>query len=177
MKLGLLDFSKASDRLDLLAQPVADMITRLGLPDVYVTVIDPKLADTAAFCEQHRIGLDISANCVVVEAKRADKVWYAACMILATDRVDVNGIVRKHFEARKLSFAPMEKATTMTAMEFGGITPIGLPADWPILVDTAVANTEQVIIGSGIRGSKLAIPGQLLGTLPGATIMDIAKKA
>ena len=62
----------------------------------------PDLADTAAFCEHYDVGLDVSANCVVVEAKRADRVWHAACMVLATTRADVNGIVRKHVDARKI---------------------------------------------------------------------------
>jgi prolyl-tRNA editing enzyme YbaK/EbsC (Cys-tRNA(Pro) deacylase) len=69
----------------------------------------------------------------------------------------------------------METATRMTGMEYGGITPIGLPADWPILVDEQVAATSQAIIGSGIRASKLLVSGELLAGLPNATVMDIAK--
>jgi prolyl-tRNA editing enzyme YbaK/EbsC (Cys-tRNA(Pro) deacylase) len=120
--------------------------------------------------------MDISANCVVIQAKAAESIWYVACVILATDKIDVNGVVRKYLKARKTSFAPMDKAVTMTAMEYGGITPIGLPASWPILVDDAVVHSEQVIIGSGVRRSKLLVPGKLLGILPNATVLDIAKK-
>ncbi len=175
MKLGTLDFSIAIDSTGLVAETVKNAITKEGLPDVYVSEIDPSLADTTAFCEQYKIGMNVSANCVVVEAKRADKVWYAACVILATTKVDVNGIVRRHLDARKISFAPMDKAVTMTAMEYGGITPIGLPAHWPILVDSAVVGTAKVIIGSGLRKSKLLVPGRLLATLPNAVAMDITK--
>jgi prolyl-tRNA editing enzyme YbaK/EbsC (Cys-tRNA(Pro) deacylase) len=175
MKLGKLTFAPAREHARLVAEPVWNMIEKQGLSDVLVTEIDPDLADTAAFCEYYDIGLDVSANCVIVEAKRGDRVWYAACMILATTRADVNGSIRKYLDARKVSFAPMDKAVSLTGMEYGGITPIGLPEEWPILVDTAVANTERAIIGSGIRGSKLLVPGALLAELPNAVTMEITK--
>jgi prolyl-tRNA editing enzyme YbaK/EbsC (Cys-tRNA(Pro) deacylase) len=175
MKLGKLNFNPIEDNLNLVAQPVKEAIEAHKLPDVFVAEIDPELADTATFCEHYRIGLEVSANCVIVEAKRADKTWYAACMILATSRADVNGVIRKQLDARKVSFAPMDKATTLSSMEYGGITPVGLPADWPILIDDAVAASENVVIGSGIRGSKLLVPSRLWGGLPNAKVMHIAK--
>lgn len=175
MQLGKLTFTAVHEAPDQVAAPVYELIERANLSKVYVAPIDSSLADTAAFCEHYGIGLDASANCVIVAAKRANSVRYAACMILATDRIDVNNVVRRQLDARKISFAPMEQATTLTAMEYGGITPLGLPADWPILVDTKVASTDKVIIGSGIRKSKLLVPGQLLARLPNALILDIAK--
>jgi prolyl-tRNA editing enzyme YbaK/EbsC (Cys-tRNA(Pro) deacylase) len=84
----------------------------------------------------------------------------------------VNGLVRRHLGARKASFAPVDAVTAATGMEYGGITPIGLPADWPVLVDAVVAKTESVVIGSGIRGSKLRLPGRVLAELPGAQVLD-----
>jgi len=176
MKFGKLDFTDALQLPDLLARPTYEIITNHRLQDVLATSIDSSLADTAAFCEAYDIGLEVSANCVVVEAKRGDKVWYAACVILATNQVDVNGVVRRHLEAKKLSFAPMQTATSLTGMEYGGITPIGLPEDWPLLVDEAVTRQKHVIIGSGIRGSKLLVASKLLANLPNATVKDIAKK-
>lgn len=110
---------------ELVAPPTQAAITGMGLQGVQVSEIDETLADTAAFCEHYDIGLNVSANCVIVEAKRADKVWYAACVILATTKVDVNNGVRRHLDARKISFAPMDKATTLTQMQYGGINPIG----------------------------------------------------
>lgn len=89
-------------------------------------------------------------------------------MVLATDRADVNGVVRRRLDARKASFASMEQAVADTAMEYGGITPLGLPADWPVLVDDAVISVELAVIGSGVRRSKVALPGALLAELPGA---------
>lgn len=114
-------------------------------------------------------------NCVIVEARRADKVWYASCMIQSTKRADINNIVRRQLDARKISFASMDKATSLTGMEYGAINPIGLPADWPILVDSDATMLEHAIIGSGIRKSKLLVSGKLLASLPNAKVLDLAK--
>jgi prolyl-tRNA editing enzyme YbaK/EbsC (Cys-tRNA(Pro) deacylase) len=176
MKFGTLDFTQVTGTTELVAPATAKAINNGDLQAMYVAEIDPALSDTAAFCERYKIGMNVSANCVVVEAKRADKTWYAVCVILATDRADINGTVRRYLDARKISFAPMETATSLTGMEFGGITPIGLPSSWPILVDSAVAATEWAIIGSGVRKSKLLVPGSLLAKLPQAISMDIVKR-
>ena len=167
-----LDWVPATDRTDLLAEPVALAVR--GLDGVEVAEIDPELADTAAFCERYGVTLDESANCVVVAAKRGGETCYAACMVLATMRVDVNGVVRKHLDARKASFAPMAEAVELTGMEYGGITPLGLPADWPVLVDTKVAEHRRVVIGSGVRRSKLAIAGSALSGLKGAEVLPLS---
>ena len=118
---------------------------------LYVSEIDPTLADTAAFCAAYEVSPDVSANCVVVAGRRAETTTMAACLVLASDRADVNKTVRKHLDVRKISFAPMEDAVAQTGMEYGGITPVGLPADWPILVDTAVTRQPWLVIGSGLR--------------------------
>ncbi|MEV4676628.1 MULTISPECIES: YbaK/EbsC family protein [Actinomadura] len=170
--LGTLDWEPADERHDLLAAPVAAAIG--AVPEAEVAEIDPELADTAAFCERYAVPLDASANCVVVAAKRGGEVSYAACMVLATGRADVNGVVRKHLGARKVSFAPMADATSLTAMEYGGITPVGLPEGWPVLVDEAVAAAPRVVIGSGLRKSKVMLPGKALTGLPSAELLALA---
>jgi prolyl-tRNA editing enzyme YbaK/EbsC (Cys-tRNA(Pro) deacylase) len=162
----------ATDRTDLLADPVALAVG--DVEGVEVAEIDPDLADTAAFCERYGVTLDESANCVVVAARRGGETRYAACMVLATMRVDVNGVVRRHLDARKASFAPMAEAVELTGMEYGGITPLGLPGDWPILVDTHVADHSRVVIGSGVRRSKLALSGAALAGLKGAEVLALA---
>jgi prolyl-tRNA editing enzyme YbaK/EbsC (Cys-tRNA(Pro) deacylase) len=167
-----LDWVPATERSDLLADPVARAVGEID--GVRVAEIDPELADTAAFCERYGVPLDASANCVVVAAKRGGETRYAACMVLATMRADVNGVVRRHLDARKASFAPMAQAVELTGMEYGGITPVGLPDDWPILVDTAVAEHPEVIIGSGVRRSKLALSGAALASLKSAYVMSLA---
>lgn len=176
MQYGTLLFQSALEVSDLLAEPVrAYLIAHPELQDVRVSAIDPDLADTAAFCKHYQIGLEASANCVIVEAKRAERVWYAACIVLATTRADVNGVVRKQLDARKISFAPMDIATSRTGMEYGGITPIGLPTDWPIFIDEQVARQERLIVGSGIRGSKILTTPDVLTSLNGAAVLAIAK--
>ena len=176
--MGSLKLEPALSRPDLLATPVAEALAvwpaeaPIDADQVLVAPIDPELADTAAFCEAYDVGLDVSANCVVVAGKREGVTRYAACIILATTRADVNGVVRRHLDVRKCSFAPMDEAVALTGMEYGGITPIGLPAEWPILVDARVAATPHVIIGSGVRHSKIAVAGPALGALPGAQVIE-----
>jgi prolyl-tRNA editing enzyme YbaK/EbsC (Cys-tRNA(Pro) deacylase) len=137
-----------------------------------VAEIDPALADTAAFCERYGVAPDESANCVIVAGRRGGETRMAACMVLATTRADVNGLVKRELDVRKASFAAMDQAVQMTGMEYGGITPIGLPADWPVFVDAAVAQTDRVVIGSGVRRSKLTLPGAALASLPGAVVLE-----
>ena len=180
--MGSLQLEPAQSRLDLLATPVAKALTvwpvdaPVDVDQVLVAPIDADLADTAAFCEAYGVTLEESANCVIVAGRRGEVTRYAACVVLATTRADVNGVVRKLLDARKCSFAPMDDAVRLTGMEYGGITPIGLPADWPILVDARVAATPHVIVGSGVRHSKIAIAGPALGALPGAEVIeDLAK--
>jgi prolyl-tRNA editing enzyme YbaK/EbsC (Cys-tRNA(Pro) deacylase) len=157
-------------RPDLLADPVADAL-RNWPGGLSVAEIDPELADTATFCERYGVPLEASANCVIVAAKRAGTIRMAACVVLATTRADVNGVVRKHLDARKASFAAQDEAVALTGMEYGGITPFGLPADWPVLVDKAVIDEPYVVVGSGVRRSKLVVPGAALGRLPAATVI------
>ena len=173
--LGTLAAVPALDRPDLLGAPVAAALKSLDPADaarVGVAEIDPELADTAQFCAAYGSPLDRSANCVVVAGRRGGDTRYAACLVLATTRADVNGLVRKRLDARKASFAPMDDAVALTGMEYGGITALGLPDGWPLLVDGAVAAAPAVVVGSGIRGSKLALPGELASRLPGAEVVD-----
>jgi prolyl-tRNA editing enzyme YbaK/EbsC (Cys-tRNA(Pro) deacylase) len=173
LTFGTLEFKPVSEHPELLAPPVvAALRCSLGEPAVGVSEIDPSLADTATFCERYNVGPGISANCVVLQAKRGEKVWFAACVVLATTRADVNGAVRQILQARKVSFASMQEAVSLTGMEYGGITPIGLPADWPLLIDKAVAEIDWVIVGSGMRKSKVAISGGFLAQLPNARIVE-----
>jgi prolyl-tRNA editing enzyme YbaK/EbsC (Cys-tRNA(Pro) deacylase) len=172
---GSLRVAPATQRTDLLADPVAaalralpaDTAARLG-----VVEIDADLADTAAFCAEYGSPLDASANCVVVTGKRGGEQRYAACLVLATTRADVNNVVRRRLDVRKASFAPMDDAVSHTGMEYGGITPLGLPDDWLLLVDAAVAATPELVVGSGVRRGKLLVPGDVLAKLPGAEVVD-----
>lgn len=170
-RLGSLTWVPAAERPDLLGAPVAAALAALAGP-AWVARIDDDLADTAAFTEAYDVPAEASANCVVVAARRAGETTLAACLVLATTRADVNGLVRRHLGARKASFAPQDVAVAESGMAYGGITPIGLPAAWPVLVDSAVAAGELLVVGSGIRGSKLAVPGRVLAQLPTAVVLE-----
>lgn len=169
----------AVERPELLAPPVALALQQWSakgsaggsVESVTFVDTDPEKADTAAFCEAYDVPAEVSANCVVVAAKRGGETTLAAGVVLATTRLDVNKTVRKHLGARKASFAPMDTAVAETGMEYGGITPVGLPDSWPLLIDEAVADTPYVLIGSGRRRGKLILPGAALAQLPGAKVL------
>ncbi|MGW1954569.1 YbaK/EbsC family protein [Streptomyces sp. NPDC001920] len=163
--------------LDELTLPVADAVRHWqgSVPADQIVYVDtdPQWADTAVFVEHYGQDLlDRSANCVVVAGKRGGGTTLAACVVLSTTRVDVNGVVRRQLGARKASFASMDTATGETGMEYGGITPIGLPAGWPVLVDSAVVDLPYVLVGSGRRRGKLLVPGKAFAELPGAVVLE-----
>jgi prolyl-tRNA editing enzyme YbaK/EbsC (Cys-tRNA(Pro) deacylase) len=171
--LGGLTTAPASSRTDLLAPATLAALDALGrLDEVGVVEIDPEISDTAATRDE--FGLDPAdlANCVVVGGKREGVERIAACVVLSTTRADVNSTVKRLLDVRKASFLPMDRAVELTGMEYGGITPIGLPESWPVLVDRRVTEQEIVIIGSGVRRSKILLPGRLLAELPGAQVID-----
>lgn len=183
VRIGRLDLRPVSAHRELLADPVVAALEVAAsqdsaFADVAVAGIDPGLADTAAFCAAYDVPLEISANCVVVAGRREGEQRIAACVVLATTRADVNGIVKRRLDVRKASFLSMDEAVARSGMEYGGITPLGLPPEWPVLVDEAVAALDWVIIGSGLRRSKLAIRGTGLAWLaangPGGVIPGLA---
>lgn len=169
---GTLDWRPLTDHLDLVAAPVAAVAHQA--PDARVAAIDGTLADTAAFCDAYEVAPGHSANCVIVIGRRGEVTKYAAVMVLATMRADVNGVVRKELDARKCSFAPQADAVAMTGMEFGGITPLGLPEGWAVLVDEAVLAAGDIVIGSGLRRSKILLPAARLLDLPSARALALA---
>ncbi|HEX6425549.1 MAG TPA: YbaK/EbsC family protein [Acidimicrobiales bacterium] len=170
--IGTLTWLPARSRPDLLAEPVAAALAGSGPDDALVAEIDPGLADTAAFCAAYEVPPEVSANCVVLAARRAGATALAACVVLATTRADVNRRARHELGARKASFAAVDDAVAATGMEYGGITPVGLPAGWTVLVDAAVAAADRVVVGSGLRRSKLLLPGPAVAALPGARAVE-----
>lgn len=158
---------------ELVGAPTPAALERLGLlDDVGVVEIDPALSDTARNQEAYDLPPETLANCVVVAGKREGVEKVAACMVLAATRADVNNVVRRRLDVRKATFLARDDAVGRTGMEYGGITPIGLPADWPVLVDAAVAAAPVLVIGSGVRRSKLVLPGAVLAGLPTAETVE-----
>ena len=162
----------AVDHPELVAAPVAAALASWpGAAGIAVVDIDPDLADTAAMSEAYDIPMTAGGNCVVVSGARAGDERIAACVVRADTRADVNTLVRKMLDVRKASFLPMDRAVADTGMEYGGITPLGLPEGWRVLVHDALLDEPVVVIGSGVRRSKLLVPGPLLAELPGAEVV------
>jgi prolyl-tRNA editing enzyme YbaK/EbsC (Cys-tRNA(Pro) deacylase) len=163
--------------LDQLTAPVAAAVRQWQGPVpadqlLYVDT-DPDKADTAVFVETYgKDLLETSANCVVVAAKQGGERSLAACLIPSVTRADINGAARRQLGARKVSFAPHDTAVGETGMEFGGITPLGLPGGWPLLIDAEAAALPWVLVGSGRRRGKLIVPGKALVSLPGAVVVE-----
>ncbi|WP_148614151.1 YbaK/EbsC family protein [Nocardioides rubriscoriae] len=171
--LGSITTVPALERPDLLAPPVAGALaTWEHAGAVGVVEIDPAVADTAALAAAYAIGMDTGANCVVVAGRRDGEERTAACLVRADTRADVNGLVKRLLDVRKCSFLPMDRAVAESGMEHGGITPVGLPPEWRLLLDARVAAMDVAVVGSGVRRSKLLVPGRLLALLPGAEVVD-----
>jgi len=174
--LGSLSPLAAVERSDLLAAPVAAALAawphRQG---VSVVEIDPELADTAALTAAYSLPLTASSNCVVVAGRRGGEERIAACVVRADTRADVNNVVKRALDVRKASFLQVDRAVAETGMEYGGITPLGLPASWRLLISAEAAAIDVALIGSGVRRSKLLLAGSLLAQLPGAEVVpDLA---
>jgi prolyl-tRNA editing enzyme YbaK/EbsC (Cys-tRNA(Pro) deacylase) len=132
---------------------------------------DPEFADTAAFCEKYGYPLEQSANTILVASRTEPKV-FAACVVTADRKLDVNGTVRRLLGVRKLSFASAEDTMAVTGMMIGGVTPFGLPEGLPLYIDSAVMEHPWVIVGGGDRSSKLKLPPSELAELPGAEVIE-----
>jgi prolyl-tRNA editing enzyme YbaK/EbsC (Cys-tRNA(Pro) deacylase) len=132
---------------------------------------DPALADTAAFCAAYGFALEDSANTIVVIGKSQPPV-YAACVVLATHRLDVNRAVKTRLGTRKASFASADETRELTGMEIGGVTAFGLPAGLPVWVDAAVMSRRRIVLGGGSRSWKVLAPPSILLTLPDSAVVD-----
>jgi prolyl-tRNA editing enzyme YbaK/EbsC (Cys-tRNA(Pro) deacylase) len=132
---------------------------------------DPALADTAAFCAAYGFAPGESANTIVVIGK-SDPPRYAACVVLATHRLDVNRVVKERLGTRKASFASQEEASALTGMAIGGVTAFGLPAGLPLWVDAAVMAGPRIVLGGGSRSWKVIAPPSILLTLPGVEVVE-----
>jgi prolyl-tRNA editing enzyme YbaK/EbsC (Cys-tRNA(Pro) deacylase) len=155
-----------------LERAVLTAVASTGAP-FDVIEIDPELADTADFCARYGYPLDISGNCIVV-ASKDDPPVLAACVALATTKLDVNKRVRKLLGVRKLSFAPAERTQATTGMAIGGVTPFGLPAELPLYLDARIEALDRVIVGGGSRRLKLLVAPAGLAAVGGEFVTDLA---
>jgi len=171
--LGTLTSLPALDHPDLLAPPVVAALTSWPCAgEAAVVEIDPALADTAAMSEAYDLPLTTGANCIVVAGRRDGEERVAACLVRADTRADVNNAVKRLLDVRKASFLSMDRAVEESGMEYGGITPLGLPAHWRLLVDSRVVAMDVAVVGSGVRRSKLLLGGPAIAALPRAEVVD-----
>lgn len=142
-----------------------------GLGEHELFACDPALADTAAFCAAYGFAPGDSANTIVVVGKSNPPV-YAACVVLATHRLDVNHAVRDRLGTRKASFASGDETRELTGHELGGVTVFGLPAGLPLLIDAAVMTRSRIVLGGGSRSWKVIAPSSILTRIPGAEVIE-----
>jgi prolyl-tRNA editing enzyme YbaK/EbsC (Cys-tRNA(Pro) deacylase) len=149
---------------------LVEALDRLGVP-YELFACDPALADTAAFCAAYGFAPEESANTILVIGK-SDPPHYAACVVLAPNRLDVNRTVRDRLGTRKASFAPSEATRDITGMEIGGVTVFGLPPELPIWVDARVMQRERIVLGGGSRSWKVIASPSILLALPGVEVVE-----
>ena len=149
---------------------VRQQLDELGI-EYEIVPCDPDLADTAAFCEAYGYAPEDSANTIVVAGKSTPPV-YAACVVLATTRLDVNGVVRRRLGVRKASFASADETRELTGMLIGGVTAFGLPPKLPVWIDAAVMGRERIVLGGGSRSCKLIVVPEALLKIPSAEVVD-----
>jgi prolyl-tRNA editing enzyme YbaK/EbsC (Cys-tRNA(Pro) deacylase) len=157
-----------SDAADVARAGLEAALAGLGAYELFAC--DPALADTAAFCAAYGFALEDSANTIIVVGKGAEPV-YAACVVLATHRLDVNHAVKARF-GRKSSFASPDETRALTGHEIGGVTVFGLPPGVPIWIDAAVMQRERIVLGGGSRSWKVIAPPTILRELPGADVVE-----
>lgn len=181
MQGTLLEFFPVCHRQDLVPPTVLAAVK--SWPDnkeaekFLVAEIDPEFAEGTAVCDKYNISPMYGANCLVVMGKRGSTVTYASCLVPVGYRYDMSGVVRKQLNARQVSVAPLNFVLEISQMEYGSITPIGLPHEWFLFIDPQVLASERIIIGGGLKKSKLSIPSTALLRIPNSMSLDgLAKR-
>ncbi|OGG48935.1 hypothetical protein A3G63_03410 [Candidatus Kaiserbacteria bacterium RIFCSPLOWO2_12_FULL_52_8] len=164
-----LEFKPISDNPELVSVSVLQAV--LPDSDILVAEIDPQYMNGLALSEHYGVAADDGVNCVIVRGKRGEMRTTAAVLVPVGYRADLNGIVCEKLNAKKVSMAPLEDVLQETGMEYGSITPIGLPSTWKILIDSRLMEKEKVIVGGGKQISKLLVPTEVFKTLPNVEII------
>jgi len=172
-----LSFQNVQEKFDLLAPSVQNFLKKnsgnFSLDEISVAEIDPHFMGGKDLCEQYNIPEEMGVNCVVVEGVRGEEKNYAACLLPVTcKKADFNGVIRKFLNVRRVSLASLDFVLQETGMEYGSVTPVGLPEDWKILVDASILQKERIICGSGLQKSKLSFSGKLFLEFPNVFVLD-----
>jgi prolyl-tRNA editing enzyme YbaK/EbsC (Cys-tRNA(Pro) deacylase) len=168
-----LQFKSIEENSALVSEPVLEFAKTFS-EDIkpLVAEIDPQFTGSKEFCEHYNVDPSDGANCIIIEVVKGSEKSFACCLVPIGYRADLNSLVRKHFNARRVSFAPLEQVEKETKMEYGSITFFGLPNNWPILIDSKILEKENVIIGGGKKVSKLLIPTKIFKQIPNLEIID-----
>lgn len=172
-----LQFGPIEDKPNLVSDSVFDLaksLTKNRRP--FVAEIDPQFMGGKELCEHYGLNPSEGANCVIVEIIKPESASFAAIVVPVGYRADLNNLVKKHFSAKRISLAPLEKVLEATKMEYGSITPFGLPESWKILIDNLLTNKEKIIVGGGRQISKLLLPVSTLLSLPNAEVIENLSK-
>ncbi|MFS1664656.1 YbaK/EbsC family protein [Streptococcus sp. zg-JUN1979] len=168
-----LEFKPASESKDILSASVWEGIVTLNATqDIQVAEINPEFADGDSLNREYGVPFDQEANCLVLEGKRGDETKYAALLIPYGKKANTNATVKRPLDVSKVGFAPLDFVLEQTGMEFGAITPIGLPETWSLLIDSQILEQEKILVGGGLVQSKLLVPTQLLTQLPNAQVIE-----
>ena len=155
---------------DLVSDSITGLLRASGL-DYEVMPCDPEFADTAVFCAHYGYPPEDSVNTIIVKAKTGGE-RFAACALLAHTRLDVNGCVRRRLASRRVSFASAIETERLTGMALGGVTPLALPTDLPLWVDSRIMQCREVILGGGNRHSKIRVPPAIFEQSAGAEVVE-----
>ena len=176
MNVGQLSFYPVMEKLDLVPQTVYNVISTVNWScsknDFYVAEINPSYAGGLDLCEKYKIDPSMGANCLVVNGIRGKNKSFAACVVPVGYRYDMSGVVRKALNARTVSVAPLDYVLSVSLMEYGSITPIGLPSDWRIFIDPAVLTHKNIVVGGGFVRSKMCIPSSALLDIPNSSVLE-----
>ncbi|KTC83973.1 MULTISPECIES: YbaK/EbsC family protein [Legionella] len=171
-----LTFEPAINQPNLVSKSVTSLLeswqSSTAVEDIQVAEIDTASAGGQEFCTRYGFPFTMGANCVVVEGVRNEQRTFAACVALVGAQINFNSVVRKFLNARKVSLAPLDTVLELSQMEYGSITPFGLPETWKILLDSQLLNSPKIVIGSGLLKSKLLLPTEALVNLPGAVVRE-----
>lgn len=151
----------------------ADVSQELSTLSIEYSAIDcePDLADTEAFCNHYGYAVEESVNVLLIASKKGEPK-FAACVVLATCRLDVNKTARKKLGVRRISFASPDQTRELTGMELGGVTPFGLPKNVPVWIDSRVMTCDRVILGGGNRSSKIILAPDMLLKVPNVEVVE-----
>ncbi len=159
-----------------ISSDVANVMSALNIEHT-VLGCEPEFADTQIFCDHYGYSVDEAANVLLIASKKGEPK-FAACVVLATCRLDVNKTARKKLGVSRISFASPEQARVLTGMELGGVTPFGLPENVPVWIDSRVMECKQIILGGGNRSSKIVLTPAMLLKIPNAeVVVNLAYKA